>query len=169
MQEEYPLNDCYQILELCQHASYQDARKSYLTLIQRWHPDRFEKYPPLQAHAVRVTQDINAAFEVLSQILPHNQSISDKLFCDSFETGASDWSAYYTAATQENQQNSETVPVSEIERSLNTMVPVKQPVRSIVNVLLSPFKCVTDLSVYLIVERPTVPLVAGVVFMATWY
>lgn len=150
------LEECLQILELSKNATYQDARKAYRHLITQWHPDKFETAPPLQSEAVRISQEINAAFEYLAQVLPDAESTIAHSVYDTFDTSASEWSAYYSSYNQGEVHTDCDIPVGQFEQAeinLSSMSVANQ----LLHVPLMPFKFVTDIVVYFIFERPLVP------------
>jgi DnaJ-class molecular chaperone len=59
------IEECYQILETPATASPDEIRKSYRTLVNVWHPDRFVGNEPLRMGAQRKLARINEAFGVL--------------------------------------------------------------------------------------------------------
>lgn len=65
--EEEPLfnskeREYYQTLEVEPGASFEEIRKSYKTLMKKYHPDRFPNDPKRQKTAVELTQKINVAY-----------------------------------------------------------------------------------------------------------
>lgn len=61
------VEDCYRLLDLRPGASREEIRKTYLLLVNVWHPDRFVHAPELQAKAHEKLQAINGAFETIQE------------------------------------------------------------------------------------------------------
>jgi cytochrome c-type biogenesis protein CcmH/NrfG len=62
-----PLQESYRLLEVSPGASPDEVRKSYLVLVNVWHPDRFAHDPELQARAQEKLKAINDAFSRLRE------------------------------------------------------------------------------------------------------
>ncbi len=57
---------CYDLLQLNPDATWEDLRKNYKHLVQRCHPDRFEKDPVAREEAEVQLRALNNAYQVLS-------------------------------------------------------------------------------------------------------
>lgn len=56
----------FEVLELSADASWEECRQRYLSLVKKWHPDRFMNAPILHAEAEETTKQLNQAFLALS-------------------------------------------------------------------------------------------------------
>lgn len=59
------IDECFRILDVPPTASADEIRKSYRTLVNVWHPDRFVRNETLRAEAERKLALINQAFSTL--------------------------------------------------------------------------------------------------------
>ena len=59
------LNECYQILGISSHASWQEIKKAWREQMRTYHPDQFAQYPHKQAMAEEKARVINEAFQRL--------------------------------------------------------------------------------------------------------
>lgn len=59
----------YAVLGLPEGSPYPSVRKRYMTLVKRWHPDRFASDPQGQAEAGERLRVINAAYSTLQRRL----------------------------------------------------------------------------------------------------
>lgn len=81
MNESQSYNTCYKILNINNRASADDLKKSYRSLIQKWHPDRYRDEVK-KAEANNKLQELNVAYKILSDyykkhnILPLSRSIT---------------------------------------------------------------------------------------------
>jgi hypothetical protein len=55
--------DCFDILQVSPGATLREARRAYLRLVKRWHPDRFADNPQLLETAQEKLKIINSAYE----------------------------------------------------------------------------------------------------------
>lgn len=55
--------DCFLILQVSPGATLREARKAYMRLVKRWHPDRFADNPQLRESAQEKLKLINSAYE----------------------------------------------------------------------------------------------------------
>lgn len=58
--------DCYRLLEIEPGCDWDGLRTAYRRQVQKWHPDRYHQEPDQQARAAERMQQVNRAFEVLS-------------------------------------------------------------------------------------------------------
>jgi hypothetical protein len=63
----------YSVLEVPESATKEQIKQSYRTLLQVWHPDRFQHNPTLRLKAEEKSKHINAAFDVLSDPVRRRQ------------------------------------------------------------------------------------------------
>lgn len=63
------LQRSFEILELKQTASLDDAHRAYKDLVNVWHPDRFAANPRLKEKAERRLQEVNVAYETVKSFL----------------------------------------------------------------------------------------------------
>ena len=157
MTRRIELNECLDLFELTLSASYEDAKRAYIAKIQKWHPDRYEQYPPLQQHAVTMTKKLNLAIEILSEILPEYDSVEDQQFSASFDYNSADWSNYYSNSSFERAE-----PVTPVPEETITIVPQPTPgiLHRVWKSLTMPFKLISDLAIFVILDKPLVPLIA---------
>lgn len=60
------MKDYYTILDVESDASYEDIKKQYRFLVRAFHPDKFSQTPHQQRQAQKKVQEVNQAYEVLS-------------------------------------------------------------------------------------------------------
>ena len=88
--------------------------------------------------------------------------MTEQAFEDSFGyAAAADWSAYYSAGT--------TVTEEDVEEEIEVALPQQEHVvlrglKAVFNTVTAPFKFVTDMVVFIIFDKPAIPLAAGAVF-----
>lgn len=63
------MGDHYSVLGIAQNAPAEVVRAAYRVLAQKYHPDRQKSHPDRNSDATRMLQDINVAYEVLSDPL----------------------------------------------------------------------------------------------------
>ena len=59
----------FQILDVDQKASLDEARQAYKDIVNVWHPDRFSHNPRLKAKAEKKLKEINTAYEHIENFL----------------------------------------------------------------------------------------------------
>lgn len=59
--------DCYRLLEIEPGCDWDSLRTAYRRQVQKWHPDRYQQEPAQQARAAERIQQVNRAFEELSE------------------------------------------------------------------------------------------------------
>lgn len=55
----------YEIFNLTPEASFLQVKKTYRSLIKKWHPDRYQQYPEVAEEATEKLKEINEAFEAI--------------------------------------------------------------------------------------------------------
>ena len=65
MQKSYSYEDCYEILRIEYGCSWAEVRKSYKSLIQKWHPDRFSDDLDGKNTATSKIKELNLAYQQL--------------------------------------------------------------------------------------------------------
>ncbi|MFH0725397.1 MAG: DnaJ domain-containing protein [Pseudomonadota bacterium] len=55
--------NCFNILQVSPDATLKEARKAYMRLVKRWHPDRFADNPRMRESAQEKLKLINSAYE----------------------------------------------------------------------------------------------------------
>lgn len=61
--------DCFGVLNIPLGATPEEARRAYMRLVRRWHPDRFTDDPKMQDAAQEKLKRINAAYQEVKRIL----------------------------------------------------------------------------------------------------
>ena len=74
MKQAHSHESCYRILNINNNASWDDLRKSYRSLIQKWHPDRYMDDVG-KSEANDKLKDLNTAYKVLSDYYKRNNSL----------------------------------------------------------------------------------------------
>ena len=59
------IQQCFEILDLKQDATLDDARQAYKDIVNVWHPDRFSANPRLKHKAEEKLKEINVAYETV--------------------------------------------------------------------------------------------------------
>ncbi len=77
MNHKYSFRECYQILGISPGCNWDDLRKSYKHLIQKWHPDRFKSGSEKQLVANEKISRINLAYSELSKYYRLNNALPD--------------------------------------------------------------------------------------------
>lgn len=160
-------------------ASYQEVRKVYLELLQRWHPDRFEQQPSMQDDAVRITQQLNLAFETLTRHLQNTPDGHRSVHPRSDSDFHSDWTDYfYSHEDQETDeydlQAEDTPPTSQFEScSLDTAArpgfSLFAFLRCSFAVLFAPLFWLVDIIIYCCFEKHSVLILAAVIALSSLY
>ena len=155
-------------------ASYQDARKVYLELIQRWHPDRFESHPSLQDDAVRITQQLNVAFDTISAHLQATSGHTNYSSASDYSYDT-DWSDYYGGGTGETgtagfrPMPEDAVPFSEFERSRPKQFGIFDAVQCLCSAVFAPIFWLVDLAIFCCFEKHSVLVFAAVIYLSHIY
>lgn len=71
MKYTHSFEHCYSLLNISTDCSWDDLRKSYRQLIQKWHPDRFSDENE-KAEATNKLKDLNTAYSQLSSYYQEN-------------------------------------------------------------------------------------------------
>jgi len=66
---------CFEILELDNNVTLDDAKQSYKDLVNIWHPDRFANNPRLKKKSEDKLKEINIAYETIIPFLSSKKSI----------------------------------------------------------------------------------------------
>ena len=74
MKQPHSYESCYKILNIEDKASWDDLRKSYRSLIQKWHPDRYMDDVG-KSEANDKLKDLNTAYKVLSDYYKRNNTL----------------------------------------------------------------------------------------------
>ena len=59
--------ECFRVLDVSPHASKQEIRSAYKTLVRVWHPDRLGSDPKLRSTAQKKLATINEAYRTLEE------------------------------------------------------------------------------------------------------
>ncbi|MFO8165004.1 MAG: DnaJ domain-containing protein [Desulfatiglandales bacterium] len=63
------IKQCFDVLELDNNASIDDAKQAYKDMVNIWHPDRFSSNPRLKQKAEDKLKEINEAYEIMQSYL----------------------------------------------------------------------------------------------------
>lgn len=66
------LRRSFEILELKQDATLDDARQAYKDMANVWHPDRFAANPRLKHKAEQKLKEVNIAYETVNAFFQHS-------------------------------------------------------------------------------------------------
>lgn len=77
MQKNYSNEDCYDILRIEYDCSWPEVRKSYKTLIQKWHPDRFTDDLEGKNTATSKIKELNLAYQQLENYYKEHGILPD--------------------------------------------------------------------------------------------
>lgn len=122
MTQKYSFSECYLLLNINPDSEWEDVRKSYKRLIQKWHPDRFELGSEKQSIANAKITNINLAYRELSKYYRIHRSlpIIDDVDTDIEKTGSTDLDkTSYSDASLNNSQN-HTGVATQYEHSTNS-------------------------------------------------
>lgn len=75
MKQKYSFSQCYQILRINPNCSWVELRKSYKTLIQKWHPDRYKEGSDQKIAANEKIKSINIAYNQLLDYFKQNGAL----------------------------------------------------------------------------------------------
>jgi curved DNA-binding protein CbpA len=63
------IRQCFDVLELDNNASIDDAKQAYKDMVNIWHPDRFSNNPRLKQKAEDKLKEINEAYDMVQSFL----------------------------------------------------------------------------------------------------
>ncbi len=69
----------FEILELDQGATEDDARQAYKDIVNVWHPDRFSANPRLRQKAEQKLKEVNVAYEAVRSFFQQRESSNGDL------------------------------------------------------------------------------------------
>ncbi|HPA15937.1 MAG TPA: J domain-containing protein [Desulfobacterales bacterium] len=72
------LRQCFEILELDDNASLEEAKQAYKDIVNVWHPDRFSHSPRLKEKAEKKLKEINVAYARVVSYLSSKAEVGGK-------------------------------------------------------------------------------------------
>ena len=75
MIQKYSFEDCYKILNSNTECSWNELRKAYRLLIQKWHPDRYKDNSKEKSAAETKIKELNKAYQQLSEYYRENDTL----------------------------------------------------------------------------------------------
>jgi len=106
----------FEILELRQGASEEDARQAYKDIVNVWHPDRFSANPRLKNKAEQKLKEINVAYETVKAYFRQNESPENNIIPEKDKTEE----AFRQSKTRTHRQSDEGRSRTEIAAEVGT-------------------------------------------------
>lgn len=102
------IQQCFDVLDLDNNVSIDEAKQAYKDMVNIWHPDRFSNNQRLKQKAEDKLKEINEAYETIQSFLSLKKPLSsDKALHDKVDSGA-DMSAHASSKAESNTSHAGT-------------------------------------------------------------